>query len=96
MENYREKVIIDTDCGVDDAQAILMALSKEFSERVEIIGITCCSGNVLVDQVMVNVLKVLTVAERLDIPVYKGTSKPILCKYCIKRSIWWGGAMVRF
>ena len=78
MANKKEKVIIDTDCGVDDAQAILIALSKEFSDRVEVIAITCCSGNVQVDQVLVNVLKVLTAAGRLDIPVYKGSCKPLL------------------
>ena len=59
MENYEEKVIIDTDCRVDDAQAILMALNKEFSKRVEMINVTCCSGNVLVDEVLVNVFKVV-------------------------------------
>ena len=81
MSNSKEKIIIDTDSGVDDAQAILIALSKEFSDRVEVVGITCCSGNVQVDQVSINVLKVLTVAGRLDIPVYKGASKPLLRKY---------------
>ncbi|XP_028396689.1 uncharacterized protein LOC114520585 [Dendronephthya gigantea] len=74
----KAKVIIDTDCGVDDAQAILITLSKEFSDRIDVVGITCCSGNVLVDQVVINVLKVLTAAERLDIPVYKGASSPLL------------------
>ncbi len=78
MANKKEKVIIDTDCGVDDAQAILIALSKEFSDRIEVIGITCCSGNVQVDLVLINVLKVLTAAERLDVPVYKGACKPLL------------------
>ncbi|XP_028396688.1 probable uridine nucleosidase 2 [Dendronephthya gigantea] len=72
------KVIIDTDCGVDDAQAILIMLSKEFSDRIDVVGITCCSGNVLVDQVVINVLKVLTAAERLDIPVCKGAYSPLL------------------
>ena len=76
----KAKVIIDTDCGVDDAQAILIALSEEFSDRIDVVGITCCSGNVLVDQVAINVLKVLAAAERLDIPVYKGACSPILCK----------------
>ena len=81
MTNNKEKIIIDTDCGVDDAQAILIALSKEFSDRIEVIGITCCSGNVQVDQVLINVLKVLRAAGRLDIPVYKGACKPLLRKY---------------
>ena len=80
----KAKVIIDTDCGVDDAQAILIALSEEFSDRIDVVGITCCSGNVLVDQVAINVLKVLAAAERLDIPVYKGACSPLLRKYLNK------------
>ncbi|XP_046841470.1 uncharacterized protein C1683.06c-like [Xenia sp. Carnegie-2017] len=78
MSGDKEKVIIDTDCGVDDAQAIVIALSKQFSDTIDVIGITCCSGNVFVDQVTINVLKVLTVLGRLDIPVYKGTEKPLI------------------
>ena len=80
MASSKEKVIIDTDCGVDDAQALMIALSKEFSDRVEVVGITCCSGNVGLDKVVVNVLKVLTVTNRLDVPVYKGANKPLLRK----------------
>ncbi|XP_046841472.1 uncharacterized protein C1683.06c-like [Xenia sp. Carnegie-2017] len=78
MSGDKEKVIIDTDCGVDDAQAIVIALSKQFSDTIDVIGITCCSGNVSVNQVTINVLKVLTVLGRLDIPVYKGTEKPLI------------------
>ncbi|XP_046841471.1 inosine-uridine preferring nucleoside hydrolase-like [Xenia sp. Carnegie-2017] len=78
MADLKEKVIIDTDCGVDDAQAIVIALSKQFSDTIDVIGITCCSGNVSVNQVTINVLKVLTVLGRLDIPVYKGCEKPLI------------------
>jgi hypothetical protein len=41
-QNKRRKVVIDTDCGVDDAVAISMALMHP---SVEIIGITCVAGN---------------------------------------------------
>lgn len=54
------KFIIDTDAGVDDAQAIMMAL---MTSEVDIIGITAVSGNTDVDNVTRNVLRVFYVAE---------------------------------
>ena len=80
-QKLRKKIVIDTDCGVDDAQALLLALSEEFEDSVEVIAITCVAGNVDVDQVCINVLKVLEVASRTDIPVYKGAYKPLLGEY---------------
>ncbi|KAK3590505.1 hypothetical protein CHS0354_037552 [Potamilus streckersoni] len=74
MANKR-LMIIDTDAGVDDANAILMALSYP---DVEVVGITTVSGNILVKQVTVNVLRVLKVANRTDIPVYYGCEEPLL------------------
>ena len=71
-----EKIIIDCDAGIDDAQAIMIALSQE----VDVLGITCTFGNVDVDQVTKNVLKVLEVCGRNDIPVYKGAHRPMLGK----------------
>ncbi|KAL3870547.1 hypothetical protein ACJMK2_038600 [Sinanodonta woodiana] len=68
-------MIIDTDAGVDDADAILMALSYP---DVKVVGITTVSGNILVKQVIVNVLRVLKVANRMDIPVYHGCEEPLL------------------
>lgn len=68
------KVIIDCDAGIDDAQAIMIALSQE----VDILAITCTSGNVDVDKVSKNVLKILEVCERTDIPVYKGAHRSML------------------
>ncbi|XP_077993337.1 nucleoside hydrolase-like isoform X2 [Glandiceps talaboti] len=65
------KVVIDTDAGVDDAEAILMALAQP---DVEVVAITCVHGNTYVDQVCVNVLRTLQVCNRLDIPVFKGAS----------------------
>ncbi|KAL4233060.1 hypothetical protein ACF0H5_007746 [Mactra antiquata] len=70
-----EKYIIDVDTGVDDAQALMLALSRP---DVEVIAITCVFGNVLLDQVCLNTLKVLTVWNRLDVPVYRGCSGPLV------------------
>ncbi|WAR05360.1 RIHA-like protein [Mya arenaria] len=62
----QRKLLIDTDAGVDDAQAILMALK---SPDVDVIGITCVAGNVDAMQVGKNVLRVLQVVNRLDVSV---------------------------
>ncbi|XP_048855071.1 inosine-uridine preferring nucleoside hydrolase [Brienomyrus brachyistius] len=62
-------LVIDTDCGVDDAQAIMMAL---VAPGVRVLGITCCFGNSSVDNVCRNVLRVLSVCGRAEIPVFRG------------------------
>ncbi|XP_031573606.1 inosine-uridine preferring nucleoside hydrolase-like [Actinia tenebrosa] len=69
-----KKLIIDCDAGIDDAQAIILALSLD----VEVLAITCVAGNIGVDQVVKNVLKVLDTCGRTDIPVYKGADRPLL------------------
>ncbi|XP_077582215.1 inosine-uridine preferring nucleoside hydrolase-like [Stigmatopora nigra] len=71
----KKKLILDVDTGVDDAQAILMALGDP---NVEILGITCSHGNTTLENVLKNTLRVLKVCNRLDIPVYAGCSRPLL------------------
>ncbi len=71
-----KKVVIDTDCGVDDAIAIIMALEN----GLDVKGITTVSGNTHVKQVTENVLKVLHYVGRDDIPVFKGASRPLVSK----------------
>ena len=61
----RIKVLIDTDAGIDDAQAILILLHKRYN--VNVVGITTCHGNASVDQVRLNVLRLLNEANRLDV-----------------------------
>lgn len=68
------KIVIDCDAGIDDAQAIMIALSHD----VDVLAITCTFGNVDLDQVSKNVLKVLDVCGRTDIPVYKGAHQAML------------------
>ncbi|GAA6225140.1 inosine-uridine preferring nucleoside hydrolase-like [Lates japonicus] len=72
-----KKLFIDADTGVDDAQAIMVALT---APDVEILGITCCYGNTPLENVLKNTLRVLKVCNRLDIPVYRGCSGPLLAK----------------
>ncbi|WP_299532771.1 nucleoside hydrolase [Ulvibacterium sp.] len=69
-----DKLIIDTDPGVDDSMALQFALaSKEF----HILGITTVFGNVDIEQTTKNALRILHLAQRADIPVAKGASKPV-------------------
>lgn len=78
-ENAKLKLVIDCDAGIDDARAIMIALSHD--QEVDILGITCTFGNADIDQVIKNVFKVLEVCGRTDIPVYKGAYQPLVGKH---------------
>jgi inosine-uridine nucleoside N-ribohydrolase len=68
------KVIIDCDTGIDDALALLLALR---STELEVLGITCVNGNVTLDKVLINTLKVVEHSGKA-IPVYGGAYDPLL------------------
>ncbi len=70
----RRRVIIDTDPGVDDAVAILLALA---SDELEVVGITTVAGNVGVDATTLNARRLLELAGRPDVPVARGASRPL-------------------
>ena len=69
-----KKIFIDTDCGIDDAVAIMIALS---SPEVDVTGISCLSGNTGVENVVSNVCGLLSFFCRTDIPVYRGCSRAL-------------------
>jgi purine nucleosidase len=69
------RVIIDTDVGIDDAHALLMALK---SPDISVEGITTVFGNTQVEHVTRNVLYILDLLGMREIPVMQGASKPIL------------------
>ncbi|XP_034007277.1 inosine-uridine preferring nucleoside hydrolase-like [Trematomus bernacchii] len=73
----KNKIIIDVDTGVDDAQAIMMALADP---NVEVLGITCSHGNTPLENSCKNTLRVLKTCNRLDIPVYRGCAEPLLAR----------------
>ncbi|XP_043288289.1 probable uridine nucleosidase 2 [Venturia canescens] len=79
-----KKLIIDTDAGGDDAAAILLALGFEKHSEMsnfEVVAITCTYGNTNLTNVATNVLKILTIANRSDIPVYAGAQKSMMKKF---------------
>lgn len=68
------RVIIDTDPGIDDAQAILFAF---LCRQLQIDALTTVFGNVPVDQAALNALRLIELADRTDVPVYVGAAEPL-------------------
>ncbi|WP_299025628.1 nucleoside hydrolase [uncultured Thermanaerothrix sp.] len=69
------RLLIDTDPGIDDALAILLALA---SPEVQIEGISVVFGNCAVDQGVRNALALLDLAHAPDIPVARGMERPLV------------------
>lgn len=68
-------LLIDTDPGVDDALAILMALNEP---TVDVVGVTVVAGNVGLEHTVNNALKLLDLCGRADIPVFPGCEEPLV------------------
>ena len=68
-------VILDVDTGIDDALAILAAVAHP---GIDVIGISCVTGNASLERVVENTLRVLDVAGAPDIPVAAGAVRPLL------------------
>jgi len=69
------RIILDTDPGIDDALALLLALA---SPEMQLEAVTTVSGNVGVELTTANALALLTLAGRTDIPVACGSSTPLV------------------
>jgi len=69
-------IIIDTDPGLDDAVAILLALAA--SDELQVLGIVAVAGNLPLAQTERNARRVCELAERRDIGVYAGCARPLL------------------
>lgn len=68
MDNF---VVVDVDCGVDDAWALLMLIRAEMELKTfKILGITCVSGNTDVDNVATNTLRLLDSMDRTDVSLF--------------------------
>jgi len=72
------RVIIDTDPGIDDTMAIMLALA---SPELRVEGLTIVRGNVGVEQCARNALTILEIAGHADIPVAVGADKPLVRPY---------------
>ncbi|HEU4320462.1 MAG TPA: nucleoside hydrolase [Acidimicrobiia bacterium] len=69
-------IIIDTDPGQDDAVAILAALASP--EELDVLAITSVAGNVPLDLTVTNCLALVELANRSDVPVYRGSVRPMV------------------
>jgi len=65
-----ERIVIDTDPGIDDAHAIMLA-SAHPNTHIE--ALTTVAGNVNIDQATSNALRILDLVEK-DIPVFRGAA----------------------
>jgi purine nucleosidase len=74
-ERRPSRVIIDTDPGVDDALALLLAMR---SPELKIEGITAVAGNVPLELTLPNALRMVEIAGRDDITVAAGAKGPLL------------------
>ncbi|CAL1278355.1 unnamed protein product [Larinioides sclopetarius] len=77
-KDARGLLVIDTDCGSDDAMAIMAALGQWGRQSHRLVAITCCFGNATVEHVCQNVLRVLHACGETEIPVYRGSYGPLL------------------
>jgi inosine-uridine nucleoside N-ribohydrolase len=73
----RERVVVDTDCGLfgDDGAALVMLLRNP--AKVEVAGITLTSGNVWAAQSAGYVLRILDLLKK-QVPVYSGAELPLV------------------
>lgn len=68
------RLVIDTDPGVDDAHAIMLAAAHP---EVQIEAITTVAGNVDLDHTTDNACKILDLLG-LEAPVYRGSPRPLI------------------
>lgn len=68
-----ERILIDTDPGVDDAMAILYAIA---APDIQLVGLSTIFGNVTIEIATRNALQLLELAG-VDIPVSRGAGQPL-------------------
>jgi inosine-uridine nucleoside N-ribohydrolase len=89
-------IIFDTDFGMvpqDDSFALMLALN---SPELEILGVTTVAGNFSVEQATVDALRILEIAGRPDIAVYRGANMPLVHEKSefatTRHGQWWSDA----
>jgi purine nucleosidase len=80
------KIIFDTDPGTDDAMALMLALN---SPELDVRAVTIVPGNVTARQGLENGLRMVSLANRCDIPVAAGAQHPLFQKL-ITAEFWHG------
>lgn len=69
-----QSIILDCDPGIDDALALILALA---SPELDVKAVTAVSGNRPVDQTVENARRLVALAGRADIPVFRGAHSPL-------------------
>jgi purine nucleosidase len=80
------KIIFDTDPGTDDAMALMLALN---SPELDVRAITVVPGNVTAQMGLENAMRMVSLANRCDIPVAGGAQHPLFQKL-ITAEFWHG------
>ena len=70
-----ERMIIDTDPGIDDAGALFWALA---ADEITIEAFTTVFGNVDVATATRNTRKILELTGHTDLPIWKGAARPLI------------------
>jgi len=78
------KLLIDTDPGVDDAIALMMAM---LTPELHIEAITSAAGNIPLAVTTENALRLVTLCGRTDIPVAAGAQGPLVRRLQIAANI---------
>src|SRR6202163_3860626 len=81
-----KKIIFDTDPGTDDALALMLALN---SPELDVVAITVVPGNVTAAMGLENALRMVSLANRCEIPVARGAQHPLFQKL-ITAEFWHG------
>lgn len=79
----KRKIILDCDPGHDDAIAIMVAGAHP---AIDLLGITITAGNQTIEKTLKNGLNMCQ-ALGLDVPVYKGMSKPMIKPQVVAENI---------
>jgi purine nucleosidase len=70
-----KRILLDTDPGIDDACAILLALA---SPELSLEGLSIVHGNCSLEQATANALSILELANAGHVPVARGCALPLV------------------
>ena len=73
----KHSIVMDVDTGIDDAMAIMFAIKHP---EIDVRAISCVSGNVGLEAVVENTLKILDLVDAPEIPVAAGAVRPLVEK----------------
>ncbi|MDT7559695.1 MAG: hypothetical protein QOE32_7205 [Pseudonocardiales bacterium] len=81
----RIPLLIDTDPGIDDAVALLLAVS---SPDARLLGVSAVFGNVGLETTSANARRLLALAGRADVPVAAGAERPLVFPQAQRAGEW--------